>query len=79
MIRPCSPRLRTAYAVAAGAVLGSLLSLMATYAGHTTRTENATPVVVQDAQTGCEYLSTPGGGLTPRLLPSGRQMCEVKP
>lgn len=80
MIRPCSPRLRLAYAMAAGAVLGSVLALMATYAGHRTRTESATPVIVHDSVTGCQYLSTPAGGLFPRLLPGGRQLClEVKP
>lgn len=72
----CTPRLRTAYAVAAGAVLGSLLSLMATYAGHRTRSENATPVVVRDTRTGCEYLSTPGGGLFPRMTADGLQICK---
>lgn len=76
MTRPCSPRLRLSYAMAAGAVLGSLLSLMATYAGHRTRFESATPVVVRDTKTGCEYLSTPGGGLFPRMTADGLQICK---
>lgn len=28
-----------------------------------------------DALTGCQYLSTPGGGITPRLDAQGRHMC----
>lgn len=76
----CSPRFRLAYAMAAGAVLGSLLSVMATYAGHRTLAKHATPIIVHDADTGCEYLSTPSGGLFPRLVAGGVQLCnKVKP
>lgn len=29
-----------------------------------------------DAQTGCQYLATPGGSLTPRLSATGEHVCE---
>lgn len=29
-----------------------------------------------DARTGCQYLETAGGGITPRLDRDGRQICE---
>lgn len=32
-----------------------------------------------DALTGCQYLSVPGSGLTPRLDASGKPMCGVTP
>lgn len=31
--------------------------------------------IYTDAATGCEYLGTADGGMTPRLYPSGRHMC----
>lgn len=31
-----------------------------------------------DHRTGCQYLLSDGGGLTPRLDAAGRQMCEQK-
>lgn len=31
-----------------------------------------------DAMTGCQYLSTSGGGITPRLDSQGRQICNLE-
>lgn len=31
-----------------------------------------------DAMTGCQYLSTSGGGITPRLDSQGKQICGSK-
>lgn len=30
-----------------------------------------------DAETGCQYLTTPAGGITPRLGVDGRQICTA--
>lgn len=32
-----------------------------------------------DARTGCHYLSKPFGGITPRMGPDGKQICERVP
>jgi len=36
-------------------------------------------VVYHDHLTGCEYLASGHGGITPRLDANGKQVCRVKP
>jgi hypothetical protein len=34
--------------------------------------------VTRDALTGCEYLRTPFGGITPRMDNTGKQVCRIR-
>lgn len=42
----------------------------------TSMTERSGMVPHKDALTGCEYLSTPFAGMTPRLGNDGKQICH---
>lgn len=42
------------------------------------RTDRSGLKLHTDAMTGCQYLSTSGGGITPRLDSQGKQICGSK-
>ena len=43
------------------------------------RTGTAGLLVETDAETGCEYIVTPWGGIVPRMGADGKQRCVAKP
>lgn len=58
----------------------SILSLAACNKVATTRTASYQPLLVYtDTDTGCQYVSSASdGGVTPRLNPTGKQICDQK-
>ena len=65
----------------AGVVIGLLISLSVIYSSSSPK-DSTDPIdgrsgleIKVDAMTGCQYLTTPKGGLTPRLDANGKQIC----
>lgn len=65
----------------AGVVMGLLISISVIYASSSPK-DSTDPVdgrsgleIKVDALTGCQYLTTQKGGLTPRIDANGKQIC----
>lgn len=70
------------------ALIGAMIAVMAAvmgvamYATHPTKPTVADPGsaewkgILTDNQTGCQYVVTISGGVTPRMDATGKQMCD---
>lgn len=61
---------------AGGAAIYALYSTMPVFKDDTDGDKRSGMMLSVDAQTGCHYLRTQAGGITPRLNREGRHVCE---
>ena len=69
-------KLTLIWIVAAGVFVAALSRCQPTDSTDTSRSDRSGLKLHTDAMTGCQYLSTSGGGITPRLDSQGRQICN---
>ena len=69
-------KLALIWIVAAGVAVAVLGRWQPTDSTDISRSQRSGLKLHTDAMTGCQYLSTSGGGITPRLDSQGRQICN---
>lgn len=69
-------KLALIWIVAAGLFVAALSRCQPTDSTDYSTSDRSGLKLHTDAMTGCQYLSTSGGGITPRLDSQGRQICN---